>query len=639
VSSHSAISETRGAYDPTTVEAKWQAIWREQRTYDAPSPAAERADASVFVAPLQSSSALTFDQVRLCVLADVAARYRRGRGDAVLHALGLEDLAPARAALERLGLSVEWPRAFRFNDSAVRRWTQWLFLALRERGLVEQESPAGPWMLRLSRYHDDNHRELAGLERWNERARTWQETALAPLHGVELRAEGIDGTPLPVFTRHGDAVAKATLIVLSPSHPDIDRWARSAELRTRLTALRAGAGARGAVATGLFAWVPGPDRLLPVGISREVDELIGASALLVIPKASPVDDALAAQFAGVAQATYEYRGRRSKPQPVTRCLAPDRAISATGEQGVAIPLVDCAACGTVAVPEEQLPIPAGPDAAPHPCPRCGAPARRHPGALDGFLTTCVSWLLLAGDRGAATLGGEESERWIAESTLIAGAGAADAVLGMRTIAKVLQEDGHVARTEPFRRVVVVETTACALGATTPDELVKTAGADAMRLAILDTAAGKTLTFNGESLVHDTRLLDRLWTFAATRIGRGDGAGLTAPRRRDTPQLRRLDRWCDVATAKITDNFDALDLHRATRNVQILLERITSFDAAAGAEDDPDGTAVAAALVLLTKLLSPLAPHIAEELWERSGQPGTVGDAPWPLARAAAPEQG
>jgi len=148
--------------------------------------------------------------------------------------------------------------------------------------------------------------------------------------------------------------------------------------------------------------------------------------------------------------------------------------------------------------------------------------------------------------------------------------------------------------------------------------------------VLDTAAGKALTWNGESLVHDARLLDRLWTFAEPRIGRGEPAGLDGPRRHETPLQRRLDRWCDVATIKVTENFEALDLHRATRNVQALLDRITSFDADAGAEDDPDGTAVAAALLLLTKLLSPLAPHIAEELWERSGQAGTVGDAPWPL---------
>lgn len=122
---------------------------------------------------------------------------------------------------------------------------------------------------------------------------------------------------------------------------------------------------------------------------------------------------------------------------------------------------------------------------------------------------------------------------------------------------------------------------------------------------------------------------RLWSFAIPRVD------ATSPWQIDTTShmRRRLKGWCDIATERITENLVALDTHRATRNVMTLLERIMDFERrlleSESELNTQDRQAISTSLLLLTRLLAPLAPHLAEELWERSGADHSVADADWP----------
>ncbi|HEY6760577.1 MAG TPA: class I tRNA ligase family protein [Baekduia sp.] len=582
----------------------------------------------VFVPPLDGSG-LTLDALRTTVIADARARYRRARGDTVTYAAALTGGdGRTRDQLARLDVSVtETPALDR--DPQARAWAQWLFLRLRARRAIEQPEPDGPYVLRLARYLTQNYQGLQELDAWSDRAREWQGAVVQPIEGVELHAQGIDGTDLDVFTEHGDRVSQATLVALSPEHPDLERWVRSPQARQELQQARTDPSR--VVATGLFAWVPSVEKLLPVAIAHSVHDRVGATALLVIPKADRRDASLHDGYAGPTTTSYNYRGKRSKPRAAARFVTPDRPLSAADGAGagggVPVPLLHCEDCGTVAAPLDRLPIEHD-DAGDVHCPDCGGVARPDGGTLDHQLLHALSWLVPIAPPGTPP---EPSGDTI---TLIASAPTASAVHDMRTVGKALQELGTLGDGEPFERAFVHEPVDAGDAAPDLDALLTDAGADALRLAILhEAAASRRLTWSDATLTFARRFLQRLTEFATPRLADRGHLDLNASRRRDTPALLRLDRWVDVATIKITENLETLDLHRATRNLQALLDRVEDFETRPGAEADADGDAVAIALLVLVKLASPLAPATAQDLWERAGQAGTVADAPWPAANA------
>jgi leucyl-tRNA synthetase len=166
---------------------------------------------------------------------------------------------------------------------------------------------------------------------------------------------------------------------------------------------------------------------------------------------------------------------------------------------------------------------------------------------------------------------------------------------------------------------------------TPHEIVERLGADALRLATLHAAApAKAFTWDESLLTYSHAFLRRLWTYAEPRLR----AAPAPPDALDGSDglRRRLAGWCDTAVARITENYARLDMHRATRNVITLFERIADFESRVAARREPspeDREAIVYALCLLLRLLAPVAPHIAEELWAQSGHEGFVAEAGWP----------
>ena len=146
------------------------------------------------------------------------------------------------------------------------------------------------------------------------------------------------------------------------------------------------------------------------------------------------------------------------------------------------------------------------------------------------------------------------------------------------------------------------------------------------------APAKAFTWDESLLTYSSAFLRRLWTFAEPRLSAASGP----PHELDLSDglRRRLAGWCDTAVAKVSENYERLDMHRAARNVMTLLERIEDFEGRVATHREPtpeDREATVYALCLLVRLLAPIAPHIAEELWARSGSEGFVSDAGWPAA--------
>jgi hypothetical protein len=242
---------------------------------------------------------------------------------------------------------------------------------------------------------------------------------------------------------------------------------------------------------------------------------------------------------------------------------------------------------------------------------------------------------------------------------VVGDGAGAALLDLRTIAKALRDAGALGLDsgEPVApalaygqfklRAVKRKRSAATNGASADstvappdpndaDALIAAHGEDALRFALLHAAAPrKRFSATDDILGYSAGFLRDLREFAAARL---DGA---ADARIDSSDglRRRLAGWCDTAVARSTENYEQLDLHRATRNAITLLARIKDFDArvaeSRGKPTGADREAVAAALAILALLLAPLAPTAAGELWQSTGNAGSPADADWPGSQRTA----
>src|SRR6267378_6241510 len=178
-----------------------------------------------------------------------------------------------RGQLDRLGFSFDWERSFLSSDAVMYRWSQWLFLKLLDAGLIYRGTGNvdwcdncettlasiqveaggtcwrchGPvrlielpqWYLRISAYLEENDRrlgELAAGGLWDEVALASQQYVLGRVEGVELDLRDDDGRggELTVFTQHGEGLAEARFVLISPRHPDTERWTADAQVREEL---------------------------------------------------------------------------------------------------------------------------------------------------------------------------------------------------------------------------------------------------------------------------------------------------------------------------------------------------------------------------------------------------------------------
>ena len=159
----------------------------------------------------------------------------------------------------------------------------------------------------------------------------------------------------------------------------------------------------------------------------------------------------------------------------------------------------------------------------------------------------------------------------------------------------------------------------------------------MRLAILYAAGpAKTLNWSDGALRFANRFLRNLWTYSQDRFAALEGTPHDEEAAADTEFMRdRLRKWCDNGLARITDDTEQLQMHKAVRNITRLFERIQDFEKRVvkrrGQLDRADAEAQIAALVLLAQALAPFAPHTAEELLLASGRGGRVLPARWPDA--------
>lgn len=322
-------------------------------------------------------------------------------------------------------------------------------------------------------------------------------------------------------------------------------------------------------------------------------------------------------------------------KPVVNFRLHDWCVSRQRYWGPPIPIVYCDACGTVPVPEDQLPVelPFIADFKPDDsgvsplarhaewynvaCPQCGADARRETDVSDTFLDS--AWYFLrypSAQRDDVAFDRETTSRWLPVNSYIGGnEHAVLHLLYSRFVTMALNDGGHIDFEEPFKRfrahgLIIRDGAKMSKtkgNVVNPDEYVNEWGADSFRMYLMFLGPYQEGgDFRRHGISGTRRFLDRLWN--SVRDARRDGEA-------DPDVLAKLNetvRKVGEAIVALTYN-TAIAFMMEYMNVLRHGERIAHVDEVRA----------------LVQLVSPFAPHLAEECWAHLGNKGSVFDSGWP----------
>ncbi|MCK9189165.1 leucine--tRNA ligase [Acidithiobacillus sp.] len=564
------------------------------------------------------------------------------------------------------------------------------------------------YFLRITAYAEEL---LSGLdtlsEGWPEQVLTMQRNWIGRSEGAEIHfplAAG-DGV-IKVFTTRPDTLMGATYLAVAPEHPlAVQAAENSAELAAFLERCRHGSVSEASIETqekeghplGLNVRHPLTGVELPVWTANFVLMGYGEGAVMSVPAHDQRDFEFARKYGLPIRAVIQAEGVASDGEAMTEAYtssgtlfnsgtfdglaneeAKSRITAAVAAKGLGrktvnfrlrdwgisrqrywgtpIPMIHCAHCGVVPVPERDLPVilpthyqlkdPRSPllddpEFTQVACPQCGAAARRETDTMDTFVESSWYYARFACPDAGQMLD-QRAADWLPVDQYVGGV--EHAVLHLlyaRFFNRLLRDVGLLpadgAHDEPFRHLLTQgmvlkdgSKMSKSKGNTVdPQGLIDRYGADTARLFILFAAPPEQhLEWSDSAVEGAYRFLNRFW-----RLVHEYGAtppALSAELSAEAVGLRRAVHQC---IDRVSRNMDG----RYHFNVAIAaIMELTNSLMKVPADAPADLQAVLGeGLRALTLLLAPFAPHIAEVLWEKLGQRSVISHAPWPVADAGA----
>jgi leucyl-tRNA synthetase len=554
------------------------------------------------------------------------------------------------------------------------------------------------WFFRITEYAERLLQNLKTID-WSESTRLMQTNWIGRSEGAELVFQTEGGIPIRVFTTRPDTIFGATYMVLSPEHPLVERLTvpeqRSAVHAYRqqaaamdIVSRRIGEKEKTGVFTGAYCVNPATGERIPVWIADYVLMEYGTGAIMAVPGHDERDWQFATRFALEIRPVVQPDEGAEPDVPSTEGVPPlftgwngtminsaqfdgmpcrdaATAITAWLEQreagtrkvqyrlhdwcisrqrywGPPIPVIYCDACGTVPVPERDLPVILPPleDFRPDesgvsplarakewyrvPCPTCGAEARRETDVSDTFLDS--AWYFLrypSTDFDDRPFDAALTRKWLPVDSYIGGN--EHAVLHLmyaRFITMALHDLGHLGFEEPFTRfrahgMIVKDGAKMSKSrgnVVIPDEYITQWGADTFRMYLMFLGPYQEGgDFRDEGISGIRRFLDKVW--GLVNVATFEGGEIAAP------TMRKLHQ----TISGVAEDLEELRYNTAIAKLMAYVNVLRGR----GTDDAAVPDLCTELLEPLVIMLAPLAPHFAEECWERLGHDTSVFAASWP----------
>ena len=340
----------------------------------------------------------------------------------------------------------------------------------------------------------------------------------------------------------------------------------------------------------------------------------------------------------------------------------DWGVSRQRYWGTPIPIVRCDECGLVPVPEDQLPVqlPLDVDLGNRgqsplttltefyatQCPSCGKSARRETDTLDTFV--CSSWYFnryTSANNNQFAFDRDDLDYWMPVDQYIGGIEHAILhLLYSRFFHLVFKDLGFTKSDEPFDRLLAqgmvikdgAKMSKSKGNVVDPDEIIQNYGADTARLFILFAAPPtKDLEWNNQGVEGCYRFLKRVWRIFDDFLDDIKCAGpIPEDYKTDSKELRELRRVTHVTIGRVTDDIQTrMQFNTAISAIMEFVNHLYTFrDSWVLLKDNSDGARaiVRESFDTLILLLSPFAPHIAEEMWSLLGHKTSIVQVEWPV---------
>ena len=556
------------------------------------------------------------------------------------------------------------------------------------------------WFLRITAYADQLL-DFGGLADWPEKILTMQRNWVGRSEGVEISFDisdcGLDEPEIRTFTTRIDTIFGVTFMVLAPEHPLVEKLTtseRRAEVVTYVEQARRQTEIERLATekdkTGVFLGSYATNRLngekVPIFTADYALMGYGTGAVMGVPAHDQRDFEYAKRYGlsiqvviappawdggelgeayleegvmvnsgqfndlpsghGMASIADFVESRSWGKRSVSYRLR-DWLISRQRYWGTPIPIIYCRRCGSMPVPEDQLPVLLPPDAEFKPtgesplalnqgfvnatCPRCGESARRETDTMDTFVDS--SWYMERFTSPAYDQGPFDPrllQSWMPVEQYTGGAEhAVMHLLYARFFTKALRDMGLVEFDEPFLRLfnqgVILgedhEKMSKSRGnVVNPDEFVSSLGADSVRCFLMflgpwdQGGPWSTSGINGVA-----RWLNRVWELCQHVASEIDDHPTAEEALRDTQR---------VLNQTIKKCYDDLDRFKFNTAIAALME-LSNVLNRVWSDGSVDSTTWAQCVEKFLLMLAPMAPHIAEELWERTGHQYSIHDQPFP----------